>query len=84
MLFVDASRINVRELRADAGLPVRLLGIGLPLTIALGFIVAAALYRDTGLWVAAADRRRGGADRCRARCRRSCRTRGCRAGSDEC
>jgi NhaP-type Na+/H+ or K+/H+ antiporter len=53
VLFVDASRINVRELRADAGLPIRLLGIGLPLTIGLGCIVAAALYRNTGLWVAA-------------------------------
>ena len=53
MLFVDASRINVRKLRADAGLPVRLLGIGLPLTIGLGCIVAAGLYRGTGLWVAA-------------------------------
>ena len=54
VLFVDASRINVRELRADTGLPVRLLGIGLPLTIGLGCVVAAVLYRDTGLWVAAA------------------------------
>ncbi len=53
VLFVDASRINVRKLRADAGLPVRLLGIGLPLTIGLGCVVAAGLYRDTGLWVAA-------------------------------
>jgi sodium/hydrogen antiporter len=53
VLFVDASRINVRELKADAALPVRLLGIGLPLTIGLGCIVAAGLYRSTGLWVAA-------------------------------
>ena len=32
VLFSDASRVNVRELRADVALPVRLLGIGLPLT----------------------------------------------------
>jgi NhaP-type Na+/H+ or K+/H+ antiporter len=36
VLFSDASRINLRELRRDANVPVRLLGIGLPLTIALG------------------------------------------------
>ena len=53
VLFVDASRINVGKLRADAVLPVRLLGIGLPLTIGLGCLVAAGLYRGTGLWVAA-------------------------------
>jgi sodium/hydrogen antiporter len=53
VLFVDASRINVQKLKADAVLPVRLLGIGLPLTIGLGCIVAAGLYPGTGLWVAA-------------------------------
>jgi sodium/hydrogen antiporter len=53
VLFVDASRVNVRALRHDTALPVRLLAIGLPLTIALGFLAAAALYRDTGWWVVA-------------------------------
>jgi NhaP-type Na+/H+ or K+/H+ antiporter len=53
VLFVDASRVNVRALRHDTALPVRLLAIGLPLTIGLGFLVAAALYRGTGLWVVA-------------------------------
>jgi NhaP-type Na+/H+ or K+/H+ antiporter len=53
VLFVDASRVNVRELRADAGLPARLLGIGLPLTIGFGFIVAAGLYSGTDVWVIA-------------------------------
>jgi NhaP-type Na+/H+ or K+/H+ antiporter len=53
VLFVDASRVNVRELRADAGLPARLLGIGLPLTIGFGFLVAAGLYHGTDLWVLA-------------------------------
>jgi len=38
VLFSDASRVNLRSLRADPGLPTRLLLIGLPLTIALGFI----------------------------------------------
>ena len=44
VLFSDASRINLRELRRDANVPVRLLGIGLPLTIALGALAAAAVF----------------------------------------
>jgi sodium/hydrogen antiporter len=44
VLFSDASRVDLRELRAEVGLPVRLLGIGLPLTIALGAVAAAAIF----------------------------------------
>lgn len=54
VLFADACRVNVRALRADAAIPARLLGLGLPLTIAAGFGVAAALFHGAGLWVAAA------------------------------
>jgi len=43
VLFSDASRIDVRALRGDLGLPTRLLGIGLPLTILAGFIAAVVL-----------------------------------------
>jgi NhaP-type Na+/H+ or K+/H+ antiporter len=53
ILFVDASRINVRALRHDAALPVRLLAVGLPLTMGLAFLAAAGLYSGTGLWVLA-------------------------------
>ena len=53
VLFSDASRVNVRELRADVALPVRLLGIGLPLTIAAGAACAALLFGGVDLWVAA-------------------------------
>ena len=42
VLFCDASRIDLRELRAEIAEPVRLLGIGLPLTIALGAVAAAS------------------------------------------
>ena len=45
VLFCDASSIDLRELRREAGVPVRLLGIGLPLTIGLGAI-AGALVLD--------------------------------------
>ncbi len=53
VLFTDASRVNLHELRRDAGLAVRLLGIGLPLTIGFGTAAAAALFGGSGLWVAA-------------------------------
>ena len=43
VLFCDASRIDLRLLRRDIGVPLRLLGIGLPLTIALGALAAAAI-----------------------------------------
>ena len=36
VLFADASRISLRALRREFAVPVRLLGIGLPLTIAAG------------------------------------------------
>ena len=39
-LAVDAARIDIGALRRTAGLPLRLLGIGLPLTIVVGTVVA--------------------------------------------
>jgi NhaP-type Na+/H+ or K+/H+ antiporter len=44
VLFCDASRIDLGQLRREFGVPVRLLGIGLPLTIALGALAAAVLF----------------------------------------
>ena len=52
VLFSDASRVNLRGLRTDSAIPARLLGIGLPLTIALGFGVAALLL-DLDPWLCA-------------------------------
>lgn len=43
LLFSDAARVNVAELRRDAGLPARLLGIGLPLSVLAGALLAAGL-----------------------------------------
>jgi NhaP-type Na+/H+ or K+/H+ antiporter len=40
VLFSDASRIDLRALRDEISVPARLLGIGLPFTLALGFVVA--------------------------------------------
>jgi NhaP-type Na+/H+ or K+/H+ antiporter len=52
VLFCDASRVGVRELRADLGLYARLLGIGLPLTIGVGMLLALALPGITDVWFA--------------------------------
>src|SRR5262249_40670711 len=46
VLFSDASRIDLRALRSALGIPARLLGIGLPLTILAGFLAALALLSD--------------------------------------
>jgi NhaP-type Na+/H+ or K+/H+ antiporter len=52
VLFSDASRVGLRELRADAGLYGRLLGVGLPLTIGLGTLLALALFGGMSIWLA--------------------------------
>jgi len=44
VLFADASRINLRLLRREYAVPLRLLGIGLPLTIVAGAILAIAIF----------------------------------------
>ena len=49
VLFSDSSRVNLRALRREASMPVRLLGVGLPLTIALGGLVAMALFGSFSL-----------------------------------
>jgi NhaP-type Na+/H+ or K+/H+ antiporter len=64
VLFADASRIRISDLRADLGRCVRLLGVGLPLTIASG---ASRLHvvRDQSV-VRVAARCRACTDRCGA------------------
>src|SRR5215211_3324585 len=53
VLFTDAASINLSSLRQNEALPLRLLGIGMPLTIVLGTVVAALLLTDLTLWEAA-------------------------------
>jgi NhaP-type Na+/H+ or K+/H+ antiporter len=53
VLFADASRVHLGALRADAGIPSRLLLIGLPLTMAAGAGLAYALFSSNGIWLAA-------------------------------
>ncbi|MFJ6573871.1 cation:proton antiporter [Streptomyces sp. NPDC091292] len=52
VLFADASRLPLRALRADLGLCARLLGIGLPLTIGLGALLAYGLLPGVSGWAA--------------------------------
>ncbi len=44
VLFADASRIRISDLRADLGRCIRLLGLGLPLTIAFGAVAGYRLF----------------------------------------
>jgi sodium/hydrogen antiporter len=53
VLFSDSSRIDFGKLRRDLSLPVRLLGIGLPLTIAAGAVAGALIFDQLSLGEAA-------------------------------
>ena len=53
VLFTDAAQTNLGALRQNEALPLRLLGIGMPLTIALGAGVAALLLTNLTFWEAA-------------------------------
>lgn len=53
VLATDASRIKLKSLFRFHSLPLRLLGIGLPLTIVLGAVVAFILFGQLGIWGAA-------------------------------
>ena len=52
VLFSDAARLPARQLRRDGGRYLRLLGIGLPLTILFGWGLAAWLFPGLGVWLA--------------------------------
>ncbi len=49
ILFTDAANANLSVLRRSTRLPVRLLALGLPLTILLGAVVGAVLFPDLQL-----------------------------------
>ncbi len=53
ILFVDATRIDLRVLRKQLAIPARMLGIGLPLTVAAGAVIGSALLSDLTLLEAA-------------------------------
>lgn len=53
VLFIDASRIRLPLLVRQYKLPVRLLGVGLPLTVLLGALIAMFLFPEFSIWEAA-------------------------------
>lgn len=53
VLFTDASRIDLKLLRREHDLPIRLLLVGLPLTIVLGTFAAVGLFPQFTFWEAA-------------------------------
>ncbi len=52
LLFADASKVDLAKLRRDIGLPTRLLGIGLPLSVIAGSLLAAWLLEDVSWAIA--------------------------------
>ena len=53
VLFTDAARIDLNRVRKDHDLPVRMLLIGLPLTVVAGTLVAAWVFPSFAIWEAA-------------------------------
>ncbi len=49
LLFADSSTLKLRQLKVDAELPARLLGLALPMIILSGGLVALALFPQEGL-----------------------------------
>ena len=67
VLFADASRISLPALRHEFAVPLRLLGIGLPLTILAGALVGGGRRALDQLRRGARARGRARVHRCRAR-----------------
>ena len=52
VLFSDAATVPLAQLRGDLGRVVRLLAVGLPLTVLAGWAVADVLFPGLGVWLA--------------------------------
>ncbi|MDX5338742.1 MAG: cation:proton antiporter [Cyclobacteriaceae bacterium] len=46
ILFIDGSMVDLKSLKKESNLPLRLLGIGLPLTMILGSVIAIGLFPE--------------------------------------
>ncbi len=53
ILFTDASTIHLRALKSEYKIPLRLLGVGLPLTMFTGYIFAVPIFPEESLWMVA-------------------------------
>ncbi len=52
VLFTDASRVDLRRLKREHNVPMRMLGIGLPLCMLFGGLAALPLFPDFSIWTA--------------------------------
>jgi NhaP-type Na+/H+ or K+/H+ antiporter len=52
VLFADAARVPLHDLRDDVGRCVRLLAVGLPLTLLAGWALAAWVFPELDVWLA--------------------------------
>lgn len=52
VLFSDAATVRFEQLRAEVGIFVRLLGLALPLTVVLGWLLAWAEFSSFDVWLA--------------------------------
>ncbi len=50
VLFLDASTLNLKELLKDKQLPMRLLFVGLPITMVVGVLFAWLLFPGVNIW----------------------------------
>ncbi|OKI16327.1 cation:proton antiporter [Streptomyces sp. CB03911] len=50
LIFADSAAIRRRDLRTEGFLPLRLLALGLPATVALGWLLAWPLLPGLGVW----------------------------------
>jgi NhaP-type Na+/H+ or K+/H+ antiporter len=53
VIFGESLRQSLKDVIGEMGLPARLLGIGMPLTILFGIIVAKLMFSDLSIWEAA-------------------------------
>ena len=53
VLFSDAARIDLKQLKSDHNLPQRMLLVGMPLSIVLGAIIALVVFNQITFWEAA-------------------------------
>ncbi len=51
VLFSDAAGVPVGQMRHDLGQIVRLLAVGLPLTVAVGWALAVWMFPNQGIWL---------------------------------
>lgn len=52
VLFSDAARVGLRELRTEARVLGSLLGVALPVTVVLGWLLAEGLFDGMSVWLA--------------------------------